>query len=149
MSNSVHNTNNLYSTKRENGTTDYYYWGLNCQIMGMTDLECRKVINAHDPEMSLDNRDTFWEGFVNGHVWQPHEFTKFSVYITQGGGIAKDDKLQKRYVFVVPPAAGTNLGCHDYVPEEWSVHPANNKVDAEHQCENDIPSLLTGWGLEN
>ena len=46
---------------------DYWQWGLNCKVLGFTTDQARACTEQYD-DMTLEQRDMFWEGFVNGQI---------------------------------------------------------------------------------
>lgn len=115
----------IKATTREDGTTDYYQWGLNCQQLKYTDAQCTDVLDSFKI-LDQELRDTFWHAFVNGDPrdLEPEEF-QFAVYATQGGGFAKWNQERDCYTFVQAPPANVGFCTGDKVPDEWGTEPAN------------------------
>lgn len=141
----------LGSINRANGTTDFYQWGLNCQFLKFTDAQCEDVLNQFNIT-NQDDRDMFWHAFVNCRPFAASDFD-VAIYCTQGGGLAKWDEGAMRYKFVTAPNPGTFLATYDYVPEEWSVQPCNNKIKIDDRdaakIHSDYMSKVDGGDIED
>lgn len=121
----------ICSIKRANGSTDFHQWGLNCQELNMSDDQLTEMLDDFGIT-DQNQRDEFWNAYVNCKPLTASDFINFAVYGTQGGGLAKWVEENKCYVFVTPPAGGIMLGVGDPVPEEWSVEPTCNAFLDDH-----------------
>lgn len=46
--------------------SSYFEWGLNCQVLGLGETECQMILEPYGQRITQDERDMFFEGFVNG-----------------------------------------------------------------------------------
>lgn len=128
----------ICSIKYADGRTSYHQWGLNCKELNMTDEQCSDLLDDFKVT-DRDQRDEFFNAFVNSRPLTAADFPDIAVYVTQGGGLAKWVEDRKSYVFLTPPAAGIQLGVGDNVPEEWGVQPVEfEAVESVSLCDTDI-----------
>ena len=56
----------------DNRNPDYWQWGLNCKLLGFTNEQTQCAVSHWEDSMSREQRDLFWEGYVNGRPPQGH-----------------------------------------------------------------------------